>query len=449
MKHRLICLAAVALLSAAGTLSMGAASAAPIPAASSTLDSTAQSTVERLPGAPETLQSLLARTMEQDPQLLVARALEAASGERRAQARSRLAPVLNAQALQGQSKETLFGEPVDGRTSESSVGLRWNLYNGGADLAELRGSAHEVGAAREDVRRAQEEIGERIANAYAELLRNEELLPASRQRLSEAQRLVALVTRSTELGKLAPSDANQAQAALLDAQVAHGQLLADLRSGRDRLASLTGVTLHPLVPMELSDAFLNPDAPAGESGLLAAARMRAQATDARVLPWASTIAPRIDLDYNQQLHNSSRPITDAKQDHGWLVSARWDLPLGGENQARRAENVARAEAAKAEADRVERTLQSELATLPPRMANSRSAIDQLDEQVGQYDQLVRAGELQYQAGKRSLLQLVQLLESRYVAQQRRAEERYKLLAAQVRYLAPRGNFLPALGAAQN
>ncbi|MBS0344048.1 MAG: TolC family protein, partial [Proteobacteria bacterium] len=67
----------------------------------------------------------------------------------------------------------------------------------------------------------------------------------------------------------------------------------------------------------------------------------------------------------------------------------------------------------------------------------------------QYDQLVRAGELQYQAGKRSLLQLVQLLDSRYVAQQRRADEGYKLLAAQLRFLAVRGDFLPALGVASN
>ena len=90
-----------------------------------------------------------------------------------------------------------------------------------------------------------------------------------------------------------------------------------------------------------------------------------------------------------------------------------------------------------------------VATLPPRMANSRSAVRQLDEQVAQYDQLVRAAELQYQAGKRSLLQLVQLLDSRYVAQQRRAEERYKLLAAQLRFLALRGDFLPAMGVASH
>lgn len=73
----------------------------------------------------------------------------------------------------------------------------------------------------------------------------------------------------------------------------------------------------------------------------------------------------------------------------------------------------------------------------------------MQEQVGQYDQLVRAGELQYQTGKRSLLELVQLLDSRYVAQQRGAEEGYKLLTAQLRFLALRGNFLPALGLVQD
>ena len=447
MKHRLNI--PLMLLMAGTAFFAGAAWSASAPAEPASTESSPHPSADRLVGAPETLQMLLARTMEQDPQLLVARALEAASGHRRVQARSRLAPVFNAQAMQGRSKETLFDEPVNGATDESSVGVRWNLFNGGADMAELRGTTQEAAAAREDVRRALEEIGERVANAYAELLRHEQLLPASRQRLDEAERLVHQVQRATELGKLAPSDSNQARAALLDAQVAHGQLLADLRSARDRLTILTGVTLRPLAPVELPGAFLEPDAQAGEAALLTAARLRAQASSARVLPWVSTVAPRIDLDYNQQLHNKTRPVTDAKQVHGWLLTARWDLPLGGENQARRAENIARAEAAKAEADRVERTLQSELATLPPRIANSRSAIVQLDEQIEQYDQLVRAGDLQYQAGKRSLIQLVQLLDSRYVAQQRRAEEGYKLLTAELRYLALRGDFLPALGLAKN
>ena len=125
----------------------------------------AQPDPEDLAGQPEALQALLARTLEQDPQLLVARALKVASNERRLQARSRFAPNLNAEASFGRSKDTLYNVPVDGETDQSSVGVSWNLFNAGADTAELRGATRELAAAHEDVRRAREEIGERVAYA--------------------------------------------------------------------------------------------------------------------------------------------------------------------------------------------------------------------------------------------------------------------------------------------
>lgn len=400
-----------------------------------------------LPAGPaQSLQELLARTLEQDPQLLVSQALAGVGEERRAQALSRFGPVLGAQAARGQSQDTVFGQPVDGSTERSAASLRWNLFNAGADMAEFKGSTQELAAARQDVRRAREEISERIAQAYAELLRHEELLPFSQARMREAERLVQQVARANALGKLADADARQATAAWLDAQVAHGQLLADLRSAQERMTILTGAALRPTRPVRLPARYFTGDAqPAGAAGIVAAAELRADAAQERVLPWVSTIAPRVDLEYNHQLHNRTVPSVDPQQLHGWQLVARWELPLGGENQARRAEGVMRAAAARAEAERVLRTVQAELATLPPRMAHSEQAIVQLDDQITQYDALVRAGELQFQAGRKSLLQLVQLLDSRFVAQERRAEERYKLLTARMRYLALRGDFLPALG----
>ncbi|MEJ8851702.1 TolC family protein [Variovorax rhizosphaerae] len=400
-------------------------------------------------GAPESLQALLARALEQDPQLEVSSALLGVTEERRAQARSRLGPVFSVQGSRGRSQEANFGRNVDGKTDQASMALRWNLFNGGNDIAEFKGSTQDVAAAQQDVRRAREEIGERIGDAYAEILRHEELLPHSMERMKEAKRLLALVQKSNELGKLADVDARQAQAAYLDAEVAHGQLLADLRAARDRMIVITASELRPTLPVKLAPGLLAPDSPMGSAGIVAAAKLRADAAEQRVLPWLSSFSPRVDLEYNKLLSNRTVPATDPTELHGWQVTARWDLPLGGENQARRAEGLKRAQAAKAEADRVLRNVQSELATLPPRMRHSEEAIAQLDQQIAQYDELVRVGDLQFQAGRRSLTQLVQLLDSRFVAQQRRAEERLKLLTSRLRYLALRGDFLAAMGLASD
>lgn len=120
------------------------------------------------------------------------------------------------------------------------------------------------------------------------------------------------------------------------------------------------------------------------------------------------------------------------------------MPVGGEAQARRAEGERRAEAVQAEADRVLNVVQSELLALGPRITQGKRAVAQLANQVDRYDMLVRAGELQFEAGRRSLAQLVQLHESRFNAEQRLADQASRLLAARLRQLALTGELLTAL-----
>jgi len=128
-----------------------------------------------------------------------------------------------------------------------------------------------------------------------------------------------------------------------------------------------------------------------------------------------------------------------------LLTARWDFPVMGETLARRTETQRRAEAAEADAERVARGVQADLKALDARIANAQRTLALLDQQILQYDQLLRAGELQFEAGRRSLSQLIQLRESRYNIEQRRVEQDHKLLAARMRQLALTGQLLPALG----
>jgi outer membrane protein TolC len=72
-------------------------------------------------------------------------------------------------------------------------------------------------------------------------------------------------------------------------------------------------------------------------------------------------------------------------------------------------------------------------------------VAQLDRQVEQYNALVKAAELQFEAGRRSLPQLVALHDSRYNAEQRRSDQAHRLLTSQLRQLSLSGGLLPALG----
>lgn len=413
-------------------------------------------------GATESLASLLGRVLPRDPQVRVADSLLQATQQRRLQARSRLGPSVYLNANEGGSAETEFGFPIKRSTSRAEAGVRWNLYNAGNDMAELNGATRDIDVAELDLRRAREEVAERIAETYTDLLRLQTLLPHAVQRLDAVRKLVEQVRQQTAAGKTSEADATQASASLLDAEIAHELLAADLDAARKKLATQVGGEVRDAEPLNLplqwlsavaaapssaglADAGLVNAGLAGASGLVAAARVRADAARERVRPVLSLLAPRIDLEVRHQLHDRTLPSPTTLQKDVWQLTARWDFPVMGESAARRTEQQRRAEASMAEAERVAQGMQIELQALGPRIANAERALAQLARQAAQYTSLVRAAELQFDAGRRSVSQLIQLRDSRFNVEQRRSEQAQRLLAAQLKLLALQGRLLPALG----
>jgi outer membrane protein TolC len=403
-------------------------------------------------GPTESLPALLARVLARDPQVRVAASLLQATQERRLQARSRLGPSLSLTANHGSSQETELGQHLERSTSRVEAGLRWNLYNSGNDLAELGGATRDVAAAAQDLRRAREDASERLAETYVELLRLQGLLPLAAERLVSVRQLVEQVRRQNEAGKASDADTTQAAASLLDAEIVAEQMRADYESARAKLAAQVGGEVRAVLPIVLQPApgVYPATAAAGsdagpQPGLVSAALMRAEAARERVRPAVSLLAPRIDLELRRQLSDRTFPAQVSEQQQLVAVVARWDFPVMGELSARRNETQRRAEAAEAEAERVARGVSAELQSLGPRISNAERSVAQLDQQIAQYNALVRAGELQFEAGRRSVAQLIALRESRYNAEQRRAEQAQRLLAARLRQLALNGGLLPALG----
>jgi outer membrane protein TolC len=396
-------------------------------------------------GQPERLADLLARLLPRDPQVRVALAQRQAADERRLQARSRLGPALYLQSSYGQGRETEILQGAISRTTDrTELGLRWNLYNGGNDSAELAGTERDLAAADQELRRAREDTAERIAEIYVELLHVQAQLGPAAERLAAVRKLAEQVRQQTEAGKASAADATQAEASLLDAEIAHEQLLADQASARAKLAAQVGTEVREVAPVVLAPV---PAAAlqAGQPGLVEAARLRADAARERVRPPASLLAPRIDLEVRQRLSDRTNPILTTEQKSSWQLVARWDFPVLGETIARRNEGMRRAEAAEAEADRVAQTVRADLESLAARITIAERALVVLDRQLQQYDQLLRAGELQFDAGRRSLQQLIALRDSRYAIAQRRADQAHRLLATRMRQLALTGQLLPALG----
>jgi len=392
----------------------------------------------------ENLSALLQRVLTADPQVRVALAQWQAAEQRRLQLRSRLGPSISVSGSRGNGLEREFGTLLERHTDRAEASLRWNLYNSGNDVAELKAGTRELAAAAQDLRRAREDTSERLAETYVDVLRLQTLLPFAQTRLKAVGQLVDQVKRQNAAGKASDADATQAEASLLDAQMQLDLLLSDLDSARAKLAAEVGTEVREALPIVLQPVPLGAAA-YGVPGLVDSARLRAEAARDRVRPRLSLLAPRIDFEFRRQLGDHTRPAPTTEQQRVWLLTARWDFPVMGETLARRTETQRRAEAAEADAERVARGVQADLKALDARIANAQRTLALLDQQILQYDQLLRAGELQFEAGRRSLSQLIQLRESRYNIEQRRVEQDHKLLAARMRQLALTGQLLPALG----
>ena len=402
-------------------------------------------------GLVETLPDLLRRVLPSDPQVRSALSQLEATGERRIQARSRLLPTLGVQTTYGRAAEQEFGLPVDRKTNRAETTLRWNLYNGGNDAAELRATGIDETASEQDLRRAQEDSAQRIGEAYLEMLRLQTMVPRALERLQAVQRLVEQSRRQADIGKLSDADTQQAEAALLDAEIGHEELVADLQSARRKLARLIGAASPDDLPRAVAVTLPAPSAGAASDsmtttlpGALAAAQQRARAARERVRPQMSLLAPRIDLEVRKQLGDSTTPVVTTQTSHSWQVTARWEFPVGGEAQSKRDETERRAEAAEAEAERIQRSLQAELSTIAPQVAQAERALAQIVRQIEQYNALVRAGELQFEAGRRTLQQLISLRDSRFNAEKRLSEQATRLQRARLSQLYYSGELLSAL-----
>ena len=396
------------------------------------------------PEPAESLRDLLSRVLPVDPQVRTAQALWQVAQQRRQQALSRLGPSVYLSAVAGQGAETEFGRAIDRRTDRAEAGLRWNLYNSGNDLAELQASERDLAAAAQELRRAREDTTESLSETYVSLLHVQAQLPSAAERLSMVRQLAEQVQRQNEAGKASDADATQAAASLLDAELVYEQLLADHASARAKLAAQVGSEVRNVQPVELialpASAAL-PTVP----GLVQVARLRAEAARERVRPGVSLLAPRIDLELRHRLSDRTLPVLTTEQQRSWQLTARWEFPVLGETIARRNEGQHRAEAAEADAERVARSVTADLQALVAQIDIAERQVRLLDRQVAQYQQLLKAAEAQYDAGRRSLQQLIQLRDSRFGIEQRRAEQAHRLLAARMRQLALTGQLLPALG----
>ncbi len=401
---------------------------------------------------------VLALVMARDPQVRSAREALNVLIAQAGQAQSRLFPRIGLSTNYGRSQEVSQGALFNRATNRSEAYLRWNLFNGLSDRTQIDAADHERLGAIADLQRALDDACQRSIEAYFDWLRLARQSERSALRVEQVSMLAARVQQQWAGGKVTEGDAQLAASSLIDAQFAHETIVADREAARAKIETLAGARLGQPTPWALpADAAVAAgfELPLDDAlaqarqgnGQWRAAEERAEAARLRVGAVPADYLPKLDLDLRRRLADHTAPALDPSQRGSWTLQLTYEIPLGGEIGYKRDELRARAQATLADADRVGQSVRSDLAATRFRAQQARAALEPLKRQTGYLQDVVRTSELQYDAGRRSLLQLIQLRDQRFTAEQRSADNDYRLLSAQSQWLALSGTLAQALGIA--
>lgn len=365
-----------------------------------------------IPAQAEPLAQVVDRVLAQHPDVRTRQALLTATGERIRQARSNLYPRVGIDAALAEGQDAQFDVPLDRSTRRSDLFLRWNLFRGQADRHTIRMMEQETQAAEADLGDVNETVALQVTAAYMEVWRLRQRLALSEAYVAESQRLGEDVGKRARAGKLPPSDVAQTRMGLAEAKLQLAQLRGQLDGAEANYRLLTGDKAG-----ELADPRLDVAVP--ETGLddlmeqvllenrrVRASQARAMARAEEVSVASGALYPSLDLELRKRLMTEIEPAPSTETRSYSQLILNYEVPLGGANQSRKREAVARKEAAQAAVDSA---LLQARANLGQLWASWREAVriaPELVERAEASEQVVAAYDLQFSAGRRSLQDLI-------------------------------------------
>ncbi len=391
--------------------------------------------------AAETLPQAIRQTLAQHPDIRSGEALLNVTAERLQQARSNYYPTLGLDGAASDAKDRDAGLPEDRTTRRADVFLRWNLFRGLGDRQGERTAEFDQSAADADLEAAREQVALQVVQTYLEVLRLRRLLALSDEFIGEQQKLGDDVRKRVHAGRLALADHEQMRASLIQAKLQQTQWRGSLRGAEARYRLLVGVA-----PGELSEPVMDDVAASLELDELMqqalagnrrvhGALQRAAARGEEVGIASAALYPSFDLELRKRLYSEIVPTPQTETRHSAQISFNYQMPLGGSSFSRQREAVQRKLAALAAADTELLQARSEIAQGWSTWREARDMAPQLAERVEASDKVVKAYDLQFEAARRSINDLLAVRSERYRARVDLLENRMGQLASSAQMLA--------------
>jgi len=205
-------------------------------------------------GAPawaETLKDALALAYQTNPSLLAQRANQRALDESIVQARAGLRPQLDVSVTANYARDysgAAFGNP-DSDSGSANIGLSQTLWSGGRIGHGISAAEANILAGRENLRDIEQTVLASVIQAYADVIRDSEILAIRESNLGVLQRQLEEASARFEVGEITRTDVAQSESRLAQSEADLANARAQLSVSRAGYAAVVGQAPGDLAPM--------------------------------------------------------------------------------------------------------------------------------------------------------------------------------------------------------
>ena len=335
------------------------------------------------PAWAETLQEAIALAYQTNPSLLAQRANQRALDESIVQARAGLRPSLDVTISGNHSQSYGDAAGFDGDSASASIGLSQTLWSGGRIGHGITAAEADILAGRENLRDIEQTVLASVIQAYADVIRDSEILAIREANLGVLQRQLEEASARFEVGEITRTDVAQSEARLAQSEADLANAQAQLSVSRASYAAVVGQSPGDLAPMPVlpgvpTDFDSALDVALQDNPGIRAAGYNLRAAEANVAAAKAEYMPsaRLTASYGGSNNDFDR-IGDIGDTTRLTAGASVSVPLftGGLNGSRVAQAFERANAAQLNVEGERRSTLQSVSSAYAQALSARSSLE--------------------------------------------------------------------------
>ena len=334
---------------------------------------------------------------------------------------------------------------------ESGIKITQMLFDGFFTKNEVARQKATLQAASYRVLAAAEDVGLRATQTYLDVLRRQEQVALAKDNLAAHQRIYDQIRMRSERGVGRTADTDQAAGRLALARANLEAVMGNLRDAEIAYVRVVGEMPTELAPPTAPADKVPADLPAlaGEARethpTLLSAVADIDATTAQHEQARSNDFPRFDLELGASHNDNIDGVRGADEDLIAMVRMNYNIYRGGADQARKRSTAHRITEAKNIRDRAEDQVIEEASLSWNDYLTAQTRLELLRQHADAANATRTAYLKQFNIGQRTLLDLLDTENERFVAESNYIDGKYRLLYAHYRIFASKGQLLGTLG----